>query len=90
MLERDIEKALVKRVKALGGIAYKFTSPANRSVPDRICLLPEGRLVFVECKRPGGKVTDNQLRVHEKIKALGHDVRIVDSIEQVNLFPNIA
>ena len=90
MLEKQIEQALVKRVKALGGIAYKFTSPANRSVPDRICLLPEGRLVFVECKRPGGKVTDNQLRVHEKIKALGHDVRIVDSIEQVNLFPNIA
>jgi len=86
-LERDIEKALVAKLKSLGGIAYKFCSPQNRGVPDRICLLPEGRLVFVECKRPGGKPTNNQLRVHEKIKALGHDVRIVDSIDKVNLFP---
>lgn len=88
MLEKTIEQALVKRVKSLGGIAYKFTSPANRSVPDRICLLPEGRLVFVECKRPGGKPTSNQLRVHEKIKVLDHDIRVIDSIEAVNRFPD--
>lgn len=87
MLEKHIEKALVKRVKALGGIAYKFVSPMNRSVPDRICLLPNGELVFAELKRPGAKPTKNQLRCHEKIRNLGHTVMVIDTIEGVEMFP---
>ncbi|ECS0227396.1 VRR-NUC domain-containing protein, partial [Salmonella enterica] len=50
--ENLIEKHLVTEVKKAGGIAYKFVSPGRRSVPDRIVLLPGGRLVFVECKAP--------------------------------------
>ena len=87
MLERDIEKALVKRVKDLGGMAEKFVSPNRRAVPDRIVTLPEGRIIFVELKAPGKKATENQARDHERRRALGCDVRIVDSIEAVQLFP---
>lgn len=87
MLERDIEKALVKRVKALGGTAEKFTSPGRRSVPDRLVTLPGGVIVFVELKAPGKKPTENQLRDHSRRRALGCDVRVIDSLEAVNAFP---
>lgn len=87
MLERDIERALVKRVKALGGMAEKFTSPGRRSVPDRLVTLPEGRVIFVELKAPSKKPTDNQLRDHQRRRELGCDVRVIDSLESVDAFP---
>lgn len=87
MLEKQIEAALVKRVKALGGMAEKFTSPGRRSVPDRIVTLPGGRVIFVELKAPGAKPTENQQRDHERRRALGCDVRVIDSLEAVDAFP---
>jgi hypothetical protein len=87
MLEIDIEKAFVKRVKALGGMAEKFTSPAKRSVPDRLVTLPENRIIFVELKREGGKPTELQLRDHAIRRALGCDVRVINTLEEVNAFP---
>ena len=87
VLERDIEKALVKRVKDLGGMADKFTSPSKRSVPDRLVILPKGRIIFVEVKNVGKKPTEAQKRDHEKRRALGCDVRIVDSFEMIKDFP---
>lgn len=87
MLERDIEKAFVKRVKSLGGMAEKFTSPAKRSVPDRIVTLPGGRVIFVECKRPGAKPTELQLRDHAARRALGCDVRVISTMGHVDAFP---
>ena len=87
MLEKTIEQALVKRVKALGGLCEKFTSPNRRSVPDRIISLPGGQVIFVELKAPGKLPTDNQERDHQRRRILGCDIRVVDSIEQVNRFP---
>lgn len=86
-LERDIEKLLVARVKALGGIAEKFTSPGRRSVPDRLVILPPGRVIFVELKSPGKKPTPAQLRDHERRRALGCDVRVIDNKEAIDAFP---
>lgn len=86
MLEKQIEQALVQRVKELGGICEKFTSPGRRAVPDRIVTLPGGRVVFVECKAPGKRPTDLQLRDHERRRALGCDVRVIDSLEQARGF----
>ena len=88
MLEKDIEKALVKKVESIGGKAEKFTSPNRRSVPDRLVTLPGGRIIFVELKATGKKPTDAQLRDHEKRRLLGCDVRVIDSIEAVNRFPD--
>ena len=56
-MEKQIEAHLVKRIKALGGVAYKFTSPAHRGVADRIVCLPDGRTWFVELKAPGGRLS---------------------------------
>ncbi|USS45109.1 hypothetical protein NFI99_26325 [Burkholderia glumae] len=86
MLEKTVEAYLVERVRALGGTAYKFTSPARASVPDRIVILPPGRIYFVELKRPGGKLTRGQEREHEHLRRLGADVRMLDSREAVDTF----
>ena len=88
MLERDIEKALIKRVLALGGRADKFTSPGRRSVPDRLVTLPNNRIIFVELKRPTKNATTLQLRDHARRRLLGCDVRVIDSLEMVERFPD--
>ncbi|MDA5524907.1 VRR-NUC domain-containing protein [Yersinia kristensenii] len=77
--EDSIEDHLVKEVKKAGGMAYKFVSPGRRSVPDRLVLLPDGKVIFVECKAPGEKPTAAQIREHEKIRALGFIVRVLNS-----------
>lgn len=86
MLEKDIENALVRRVKTLGGMCEKFTSPGRRSVPDRIITLPNGKIVFVEVKNTGKKPTELQLRDHERRRDLGCDVRVIDNMDDANAF----
>lgn len=88
MLERDVEKKLCKKVKELGGMCEKFTSPGSRSQPDRIITLPNGYIIFVEVKRPGEDATKLQHRDHEARRALGCDVRVINSLEQIERFPN--
>ncbi|CDH31738.1 VRR-NUC domain-containing protein [Xenorhabdus bovienii] len=77
--ESVIENHLVKEIKKAGGIAYKFVSPGRRSVPDRICILPGGRILFVECKAPGEKPRPDQIREHERLRALGFEVVVLDN-----------
>lgn len=86
MLEKQIEAALVRRVKALGGLCEKFVSPNRRSVPDRIITLPGGRIIFVELKAEGKKPTINQARDHQRRRHLGCEVWVIDSIEMIERF----
>ncbi len=86
MRERDIEAYLRDQVKAIGGIAYKFVSPGNAGVPDRLVLLPGGRVVFVELKAPGRQPTPLQLRQQRRIRDLGFTVLVIDSKEEVDEF----
>lgn len=85
-LEKDVEAALVRRVKALGGLCEKFTSPGRRSVPDRLITMPGGQIIFVELKRPGGKPTESQLKDHDRRRELGCDVRVIDTLENARAF----
>ena len=64
MRESEIEKKLVSHIKKLGGIAYKFSSPNRKSVPDRLCVMPNGRAFFVETKSTGKAPTP--LQHHEQ------------------------
>ena len=88
--ESLIEKHLVAEVKKAGVVAFKFVSPGRRSVPDRIVLLPGGRLVFVECKAPGKAPRADQLREHERLRELGFTVVVLDSknLEEIILSRN--
>ena len=83
MRERDVERYLRERVKQLGGRAYKFVSPGNNGVPDRIVMLPGGKLFFVELKAPGKETTALQDAQIDRISKLGQDVFVVDSKEKV-------
>jgi hypothetical protein len=59
-MEKHIEAYLVRKVKDLGGVAYKFVSPAHRGVSDRVVCLPDGSTWFVELKAPGGRLSPLQ------------------------------
>ena len=77
--ERDIEKYLRDEIRKTGGKAYKFVSPGNNGVPDRIVILPGGKIVFVELKTLGNKPTALQAAQISKIRALGCEVHVIDS-----------
>lgn len=85
MLEKDIEKRLRLGIKSLGGKAYKFSSPGNNGVPDRIVLI-RGRSFFVELKRPGQDLNPRQRAVRKDFKKLGFEVYKLDTIDDVDKF----
>lgn len=86
MLEKDIEKKLVNGVRQLGGKAFKWVSPGNTGVPDRIVILPKGRIIFVELKTETGTVRPVQKNMISFLRNLGCDVRVLKGIEEVNKF----
>ena len=87
MLESDIEKHLCKRVKSeLHGWTLKFVSPGQNGVPDRVILVPSGRIYFVETKAPGKKLRRLQEHVCGLITQLGFKVLRIDTKEKVEDF----
>ncbi len=86
MLEKDVEQHLVKRVKEIGGRAYKFVSPGNRGVPDRIVFLPGGLIIFIELKAPGKETTQPQELQQKRLRDLGNMVYTFDSKELIDDF----
>lgn len=83
MLEKEIEKALVLAVRKHKGIAPKLTSPANAGMPDRLIILPPGKVCFVELKAPGKKPRPLQVRQMERLTQLGCMVRVIDHPDQI-------
>ena len=83
MREKNIEEQLVKAVRLMGGLAPKFVSPGFDGVPDRLLLLPNGRIAFAELKAPGKKMRPLQKRRKHQLEALGFRIFIIDSTEQI-------
>jgi len=83
MRECQIEKQIRQAVKHRGGIAWKFTSPGTAGVPDRIILMPNGRMAFVEVKAPGKKPRALQLRRIRQLEKIGYRVYVIDGAEQI-------
>ena len=83
MSEKTTEQKLVKAVKAKGGLAPKFVSPGFDGVPDRIVLLPRGRIAFIELKAKGRKMRPLQVRRKRQLESLGFSVYCIDSPEQI-------
>lgn len=79
-LEKEIEKKVCDYAKSLGFLCYKFTSPARRSVPDRLFISPKGVVFFIEFKMLGKKPTPSQQVEIEKIRQTGVAVYVIDSI----------
>lgn len=85
MLEKDIERYLKKKVEKEKGLTYKFVSPGNVGVPDRIVFL-KGKVYFVEIKAPNKKPRPSQLVQFKKIQDQYEKVIVLDSIEKVDIF----
>lgn len=83
MREKSIEQKLALMVKKAGGICPKFVSPGFDGMPDRIVLLPEGRMAFVEVKAPGKKPRPLQTARHTLLRALGFKVYVLDDEQQI-------
>lgn len=81
-MEKHIESYLMKCSREIGGECWKWTGTLG--VPDRIILLPGGRVIFVEVKQRSGRLSKMQIHIHEKMRKLGMDVRVVWSKEDVD------
>lgn len=81
--EREIEKKLVKAVKSEGGMCPKLVSPGTDGMPDRLVMLPKGRIGFVEVKAPGKGPRPLQVKRHKQLRDLGFHVFILDSPAQI-------
>ena len=86
MREKDIEKYLRDRVRSIGGKAYKFVSPGNDGVPDRIVILPGRPPIFVELKTDRGRLTALQNVQIGRLRDLGQDVRVLYGMDGVSQF----
>jgi hypothetical protein len=95
MRERDVEQYLVDRVKELGGECRKVQWLGRKGAPDRLVMLPglapdemgyqyPDRTIWVELKAPGEKAKPHQVREHERMRALGQRVVVIDSMEGVD------
>lgn len=86
MREATIEARLVREVRKLGGLCYKFTSPGNPGVPDRIVILPDGRTIFIELKTEIGRLAKIQQWQLDEMRKRGADVRVLKGLDQVMEF----
>ena len=84
MREKEIEHKLVMAAKRRGGLAPKFTSPGTNGMPDRIVLLPGGRMGFVELKAPGKKPRLLQELRMRQLRRMGFLVAVVDNVAQID------
>lgn len=82
MRENAVEKSVRALTKKCGGVCWKWVSPGRAGVPDRVCLFPNGRIIFVETKRPG--VSDGRSEQQKKVagilEALGFEVWLINSV----------
>ena len=86
MKESRIESRLVRMVRDRGGLCYKFVSPGNPGVPDRIVITPAGRTVYVELKTEVGRLAAIQKWQQEEMRKRGADVRTLKGLDQVKAF----
>ena len=83
MRESTTESRLREEAKKRGGMAIKFISPGLNGVPDRLVLMPCGRVAFIELKAPGKTPRASQLKRKEQLERLGFRVYVVDGVEQI-------
>ena len=85
MLEKVLERKLVRAVRDSGGLALKFVSPGMAGVPDRLLLFPGGRMAFAEVKAPGEKPRPLQVYRMDQLGDLGFRSYVVDSEEMIGV-----
>lgn len=87
--EAEIERQLVSYVKSIGGRAFKFVSPGNIGVPDRIVVLPGGVIWFVELKTSTGRLSPPQERQIAKLTELNANVFVLKGTDGLKAFKTL-
>lgn len=83
MREKDLERKFRDAVRDAGGRAYKFVSPGNDGVPDRLVVLPGGHIGFVELKQKGKKPSGLQELQMGVLRGMGCFVTVLDAPENI-------
>jgi hypothetical protein len=86
MTEAQIERKMARMVRDRGGLSYKFVSPSNPGVPDRIVITPDGRTIYIELKTEIGRLAKIQAWQIEEMRKRGADVRVLKGWENVKAF----
>lgn len=81
--EKYIERKINEYVKNIGGLSIKLNSVNFNGLPDRLCLLPAGNLLFIEVKTTGEKTRKLQEYIHKKIRQLGFKVVVIDNVDEI-------
>lgn len=89
MQESEIEKQLIKVVENAGGVCFKFVSPGNRGVPDRIAIYPGGKIHFIELKTKVGGLSALQKMQISRLRDLETDVFVLRGIEGVSIYEGL-
>ncbi len=85
MLEKHIEDYFVWTVETAGGKTYKFKSPTQRGVADRIACMPNGETWFVELKRPkGGRLAPLQVKFRSDVQALKQNYALLTNQQEID------
>ena len=84
--EKRIESWLNEQIRRMGGISYKFVSPMNPGVPDRIYLMPGGAVWFVELKTEIGRLANIQKWQGDRIRGIGCRYRVIKGMDQARAF----
>lgn len=87
--EKYLEKKLVERVEAVGGMCIKIHNPYYRGLPDRLVIMPDGGTVWVELKTKGKHPTKLQQFAHEELRKRMQHVFVIDSNEKLNEFSKL-
>jgi hypothetical protein len=77
--EKSVETRLVNKIKKMGGWCIKLSAIHISGIPDRLCIIPMGRAIFVELKASNKKPRPIQSYVHKQLLKIGFRVRIIDS-----------
>lgn len=86
MSEKEIERRMCEMVHSRGGLAYKFTSPNSRGVPDRVVITPRGEVWFVELKAASGRLSALQKWRKAELEKRGANVRVIRGWEAAKAF----
>ena len=87
--ESEIERFFTQGCKKKGWLCLKFVSPSMTGLPDRIILMPKGRIFFAELKAPGKKPRPLQVVVHNRLRKLGFSVCVIDSKESAETYIDV-
>ena len=86
MRERDIEAKLRQAIEKDGGLFFKFVSPGNDGVPERLAVLPGGRIYFIELKTDRGRLSPLQVWQQDRLRQLGVNVAVIRGMDEAAAF----